>query len=471
MKALNRLLQRVAATIERHAMFAPGQRIGVAVSGGADSVCLLHVLRDLAHRQKWTLTILHLDHQLRGSESSADADFVRGLAAALCLPVISRCANLPPAGNLEQEARRARLAFFRQAIDAGTVDRVAVGHTRSDQAETVLFRLMRGAGAAGLAGIRPVTLEGIARPLLDIDRIDVESFLRDRGIPWREDSTNAGRQFARNRIRHELLPQLARDWNPEIAGTLARTADWALAEEAYWRDEIDRLESGRLRQEDGAVLLSAKSLTELPLAVARRLVRRAIERAKGDLRGIDFGPIDAVLHLARNEGGSGRVQAHGLDICRSFEWVRFAVPAEVGAYQVLAPVPGIVEIPRTSGAVSLELLEKSETFSSDECVYNGEMGCVDWGRVSGSLELRSWIPGDRYQPVGCSRVKKFKTLFQLARIPFWERSQWPVLVAGTSVVWTRRFGPAVDFAAGPQTRTVLRIRELKLHEGNRNLDD
>jgi len=441
-------------------MFSAGQRIGVAVSGGADSVCLLYLLRELAPNWKLRLTVLHLDHQLRGEESRADAEFVNELARKLGMRLVSRCATLP-GGNLEQAARRARLEFFAEVIESRTVDRVASGHTRSDQAETVLFRLLRGAGTAGLAGIWPVTSAGIVRPLLDVTRAEVEAFLRDRGIAWREDSTNASRRFARNRLRHDLLPQLQRDWNPELPEALARTADWALAEESYWESEIDRLESQWLRFESHAVLLKASFAQELPLAAARRLVRRAIERAKGDLLGVDSGHIEEVLSLARRDLGSGRVQTPGLDICRSFEWIRFAVAAEIGSFCIPATVPGALAIPRSSRVISLELVEKLETFGPSEYVYNGEMGCVDWGRLSGSLELRSWMPGDRYRPIGHAGIKKLKTLFQHARVPYWERSQWPVLVAGNSVVWTRRFGPAAEFAAGPECRTVLTVRETE----------
>jgi tRNA(Ile)-lysidine synthase len=457
MKALQSLIQRVAATVERHGMFASGQRIGVAVSGGADSICLLHVLLELGVP---SLTVLHLDHGLRGEESRADAAFVRKMAAGLGLPILAREATLPTGGNLEQNARRARLAFFRETIASGAVDRVAVGHTRSDQAETVLFRLMRGSGTAGLAGVRPVTAEGIVRPLIEVERAEVEDYLRGRGIAWREDSTNASPRFARNRIRHGLLPQLVRDWNPDIVAALARTAEQAAADEAYWSVEIERLSTERLVMENGAPVLKAPDLASLPEAVARRLVRHAIERAKGDLLGVDFHHIDSVLRLARAASGSGRVQTPGLDICRSFDRVRFGSGPE-RPYRVPLTVPGVVGIPGTNRAICLELIENSETFGDYESVYNGEMGFVDWGRVSSSLELRSWLPGDRIRPMGSSGIKKFKSLFQSARIPSWERVHWPLLVDGNAIVWSRRFGPAAEYAAGPQSRTILQIRETE----------
>jgi tRNA(Ile)-lysidine synthase len=445
-------------------MVAPAQRVGVAVSGGADSVCLLHILLELAPRWNWRLTVLHLDHQLRGAESRADAAFVGELAARLGLPIVTRCASLAADGNLEEEARRARLVFFQEAIGSGTVERIALGHTRSDQAETVLFRLLRGSGSAGLAGIRPVTSDGVVRPLLDVDRAEVEDYLRAKSIEWREDSTNSSRRFARNRLRHDLLPQLAREWNPEIGAILARTADWALAEESYWESEISRLETGAMVQQGGAVLLRVAALGQLPLAAARRLVRRAMEKAKGDLRGIDFQHVDDVLLLAGRTAATGLVQAHGLEIRRSFDWLRFVKfgkDRDTKGFRVPAPVPASLPVPPAGRAICLELIEKSEILPSFDCVYNGEMGCVDWDRLSGSLELRNWMPGDRYQPVGSASVKKIKTLFQVARIPLWERRHWPVLVDGASIVWTRQFGAAIGLAAGPGTRTVLLVRETE----------
>ncbi len=457
-------LERIAATIVRHRMWAAGQRVGVAVSGGADSMCLLHVLRELAARWDLRLHIFHLNHRLRGGESDADAAFVRRLAEELALPFTLREVEIAASGdNREQAGREARLAFFREEISTGRVECVATGHTRGDQAETVLFRFLRGAGTAGLAGIRPVAA-GIVRPLLGVDRLDVEQYLRERGIAWREDATNRSREFARNRIRHDLLPEIEREWNPAITRTLAQTADWALAEEHYWEAEIDRLASRHLEVRNGTVLLHGGFLEELPLAVARRLVRRAMELVKGDLRGVDFGHINAVLDMSSTREGHGRLQAPDLDIMRSFAWLRFAKPGlntlETRNYRIPAAVPGVFRVPGEGSAISLELVENSECLSNCNCVYNGVMVCVDWECLSGSLHLRNWRPGDQYQPWGRTGEEKIKTLFQEFRIPLWERRHWPVLMDGNSIVWARQFGSALRFAAGPETRRILKIQEI-----------
>lgn len=442
-------------------MFRPGMKVGVAVSGGADSVCLLHVLRELDLR----LHVLHLNHNLRGEESRVDADFVGQLAASLDIPCTIHEADFSGShGNLEQAARDARLALFRQAIADGLVERVAVGHTRSDQAETVLFRFLRGSGTAGLAGIRPVTADGVVRPLIEIDREEIRRYLRGRAIAWREDASNGSGQFARNRIRHGLLPQLEHDWNPALGEILAHTAEWAQAEESYWDGALTSIWPGVAKEQNGFVLLSCPALVRLPQAVSRRVIRQAVARAKGDLRGVDFHHVAAVLDMAAGQSGHGRVQMPALAVVRSFDWLRFAPPVpRPESYRLPAQVPGQLRIPGCSLVLCLELIEKPETLDPSVYVYNEVMGSLEWPRLSTFLEVRNWQPGDRYRPAGSTGEQKIKTLFQHARIPLWERVHWPVLVDGESIVWARRFGAAAGFAANSGSRSILRIREMETH--------
>jgi len=436
-------------------MFAPGQGVGVAVSGGADSVCLLHVLRELAPRWDLRLSVLHLDHRLRGAESEADAEFVRQLAASLALEFHLRrvdVAALAGSGNLEEAARAARRQFYLEFLRDGRLDRVALGHTRSDQAETVLFRFLRGSGTAGLAGIWPVTPEGLVRPLLEVDRKEVIDYLQTRGLPWREDSSNQDPRFARNRIRHELLPRLSREWNPALADTLAQAAALAQEDEEYWRRETERLAAAELRFWGGAVLLRAGVLSALPPAVARRLVRHAIERVRGHLRGVDYSHIEEVMGLARRRAGHGRCQAPGLCVSRSFDWLRLAPPAgdppEVCGLELA--VPGRYLIPETGFEVALEL-------GGAEKGYNTGGSRLDWSRICGPLFLRGWRPGDRYRPAQHAGQVKLKRLFQEARVPLWARGNWPIITGGGVILWVGGFGPSADHMAGPDTRDVLRV--------------
>lgn len=446
------VIDRVAATLERYQMLVRGPRIGVAVSGGADSVFLLHALHTLG----LPVAVLHVNHQLRGAESDADEAFVRDLAASLGLPAHVLHAPVP-AGNLEQEARRTRYEFFAAQIAAGHCDAIATGHTLDDQAETVLYRFLRGAGTAGLRGILPVTESRIVRPLLELRRDQIRAWLTERNILWREDSSNADSEFLRNQIRHHHLPELAASLNPALPEVLASTASWARAEEEYWSAELDRLAPRYLLCGPETVLIDTKPFLELAVAVQRRLLRRAIEHVRGSLRAIDFHHIEAIRAMMTTREGSGRIQLPDLDVYRSFDWLRLA-PVGFDSrierdFETPLTVPGRTSVPGRLITIDIELRPGPSVYNS------GEQG-LDWDRCIGSLVLRNWRPGDQYTRRGRSEAEKIKTLFQDFRIPLWQRRAWPVITRGGSILWTRRFGVASGFAAGPESRNILMIREL-----------
>jgi tRNA(Ile)-lysidine synthase len=447
------VLERMCKTIARYQMLGPGNRVIAAVSGGPDSVCLLHALREIQPRLGFRLAgVAHFNHKLRGEASDEDERFVERLTRTFDLEFYCASAEVAQApGNLEQAARRARRAFFRSLIERGLAERIALGHTRDDQAETVLFRLLRGSGLAGLAAILPVTSEGAVRPLLGVTRAEVLAFLKDREIAWREDATNLEPRFARNRIRRSLLPQLSRNWNPRLAETLAHLADLAYAEERWWAEEIGRRAERILVASQGAVELRAQDLMDLPLAMARRLVRLAIRRAKGGLTGVEFGHIERVLELAGRPAGAGRVELPGVEVTRSFDWLRLVLPGiplrseprRVGA-------PGRHPSPDGNTLICLDIIQREQI----------AQGCVTLGwNVAGGLELRGWRPGDHYRPAGYSRDHKLRELFQKGRIPSWRRPGWPILTYEDKILWARQFGPADAFCgSGPGCR--VRIHEI-----------
>src|SRR5580698_9636586 len=362
------MLDRVLKTISRYNMLPDGARVIVAVSGGADSVCLLHVLKELAPDA--VTGIAHFNHHWRAEASDEDERFVACLASRLALPFF-RAEAVPAHGNREQEARRARRKFFATLGAA-----IAQGHTRDDQAETVLFRFLRGSGLTGLAGIPPIA-NGIIRPLIDVTRAEVEQYLRARNIPWREDATNQDPSFARNRIRHDLLPQLTRDWNPTLTETLARLADLANEEEKYWVAQVPDLPP--------SIELRVSALRTLPRAVARRLIRRAIAQAKGDLRRIDFDHVEAVLDLRRT------INLPGVIVTKSFDWLRFApptVPHPLAAREINPP--GIYLSPDGLSKICVDKAQIDAESPSDACATLGMEAC--WFQRCAPLVLRGWRP-------------------------------------------------------------------------------
>ena len=454
------VIERIARYSERLRMFDHGMRVGIAVSGGADSVFLLHALRELAPRWNLRLSLVHIEHGIRGTASADDAEFVRQLAAGFGLPFHIHTADVPGIDdNLEQAARLVRQAFFAGLISGGTLDRIATGHTRNDQAETVLYRILRGSGLSGLAGILPVTNEGIVRPLLEIDRTEIEDWLCQRGIVWREDATNQDRSYARNRLRHEILPLLREVFNPRLDEALANLATLARDEEVWWESEL----AGPACP--GTQILKTSDLCRSQPAVARRIVRKAISQVKGDLRQIDFAHVERILEMARSQEGHDRVQLPGVDVFRSFEWIRLApLAAGPGAdryFSMTIEAPGSVELPGSTTRIMLQVQEKTERPECHATVIDE----LDWQRFtpnSGALtglELRNWRPGDQYRRVGQPKQEKIKFLFQEARIPLWERRDWPIITYNGTIIWVRRFGAAAEFAAGPASRIVLRIGE------------
>ena len=463
----------VSATIRRYSMFCPGDRVAVAVSGGADSVALLDILVRLAPRWNLKLRVAHLDHRLRGEESEADARFVAHLAARYGLAFelgqadVARIAAAEKE-NLEQAARQARQAFFRALIARGEVDRVALGHTRSDQAETVLFRLLRGSGLSGLAGIWPVTEEGLVRPLIELTREQVRAYLTARNLAWREDATNWQLRLARNRIRHEILPQLAREFNPDLIDALARTAALAQGEELYWKQEIDRLAAIELHREGEAIRLRCSHLRRLPEAAARRLLRRAIELAKGDMRQVEFEHVERLIELASACRGAGGCALPGLKAERSFDWLRLAPggsPAG-GFEEIPLKVPGSCEIPGRPWRLRLDIADWVEGFRPGAGGYNTGGGAdLDYGIAGGDLRLRSWRAGDRFCPAGRATAVKLKELFQRARIPIWERNGWPIITYRGKIAWVWRFGAAEEFRARPGAQRTVRVLECAYERG------
>ncbi|HWD97455.1 MAG TPA: tRNA lysidine(34) synthetase TilS, partial [Bryobacteraceae bacterium] len=342
-------------------------------------------------------------------------------------------------------------------------DAVATGHTLDDQAETVLLRFLRGAGTAGLSAVRPVTETRIVRPLLDLRREEIRNWLRSVNLFWHEDCTNDDTGFARNWVRLVIMPQLLERLNPSLPRTLASTADWARGEEDYWSEKLDRLAPKHLKPAGRAVLIPLNPLGELPVAVQRRLLRRAVECVLGSLRSIDFNHIEGIRLMTMAREGSGRVQLPGLDVYRSFDWLRLA-PAGMDSqverdFSAPLAVPGITAVPGRGITLKVELVNAG-------AVYNDQVSALDREKCAAALELRNWRPGDRIHPKTSSSAEKIKTLFQEFRVPLWERRNWPVIAQGNTILWTRQFGTDRSVAPGPESSAVLLIQETG--ESNRN---
>ncbi len=309
--------------------FRPGDRVAAAVSGGADSVALLELLLEARDRLGIVVSVAHFNHRLRGAESDADAEFVATLAASRNIQFFGAAAESAHESNVEARARHDRYAFFSQLVRQNAIGKIATAHTADDQAETVLARLLRGGGPAGLAGILPEIEEGaIVRPLLTTRREALRSWAASRGLAWREDPTNSDPRFLRNRLRHALIPELERDYNPNIVNILGHTAEVARADEAFWQEHIEALSLRVIVEAPEGRKLLLENFVQLSEAEQRRVVRAAVALVKGGRFRLEFDHVERIRGLAHPKAahsGKGIIEVPGLRVERMPGYLLFRV--------------------------------------------------------------------------------------------------------------------------------------------------
>jgi tRNA(Ile)-lysidine synthase len=457
------LIDGVRRTIRRHDLARPSTRVGVAVSGGADSVALLYLLAELRDAGDLRLAgIVHFNHQLR-PVADDDERFCAELAAALSLPFVSDRADVAAAArqqrrSLEDTARTERHAFFRRAAAALAADAVALGHTRDDQAETVLLRLLRGAGTRGLGGMHP--RRGLAiRPLLDTTRAQLRDYLTARAIPYRDDETNLDVSIPRNRVRHELLPLLAQRFNPSIARTLASEAELFRAQEAFLDHEAGEWMARHCpRGEEGRLPVAA--LLSAPLALSRAVLHRGLRAAAG-ARTISFRDVERALAVAA--GRIGGYDGPGLRVERiAGDLVLRGRPGGARGRRPRATQPNLFEyplsIPGEVQIVETEVLVSAEVAEGWSGAAGPAMATVQMP-AGGGLTVRNRRPGDRFQPLGAPGRKKLQDFFIDRKVGRGERDTVPLVVdSADRIIWVA--GHAIDeaFRVRDPAQSVIILR-------------
>lgn len=449
------LIDRLRQSVRRHGLWARGARVIAAVSGGSDSVALLFLLRDLATRGDITLAgLAHLHHHIR-PEAGEDAAFCRALAARLGIPADVGDVDVPALAraegcSLEAAGRRARYRFLDEAADRCGAAHVAVAHTRDDQAETVLLRIMRGSGTTGLRAILPARGR-VVRPLLDCSRDELRAFLAARGEAWREDVSNQDLGTPRNRVRHELLPYLRAHFAPGIDAVLARTADVARVEDAFLAGLADDAFARAVRVETGQTVIDAAAVIDLPEALQRRVARRALETA-GGTRSYGLEEVQAVVEACRGHAGT-TWDLPGLQMERSglgsVLLIRERRPPVVSSPDPCRlDVPGQAWLEGDGPGIDAAMAPPGVAVNAP--THN--VAFLDAGEVAWPLFVRSRRPGDALRPCGLGGRKKLQDLFVDRKVPRAERDRVPVVVdALDRVVWVA--GHALDEAFRVTART------------------
>jgi tRNA(Ile)-lysidine synthase len=455
------LQTNVRRTIETRGLLRPGDTVVVAVSGGADSVALAHLLADLRSEYDLTLHVAHLNHQLR-EEAAQDAEFVRALASELGLPVVISAVDIRALAaaekrSLEEAGRQARYALCARVATATGASRVATAHTCDDQIETVAMRLLQGAAWGALAGIpvaRPLGPVTVVRPLFEATRAQILEYLHTRRLPWRQDSTNRDQRFLRNWVRLTWLPSLdgrvpqGRRLLWEV-GTLAREADQLLQTAA------DRMlaVAPRTRQ---TITFSLATLRKIPPNLRRRVMRLAVR----EINGTELPPHDVSVLEARDVvlgrvGEETRVAR--CVVRRGYDSVEVTVapPAAIRAYGM--PVPGRVDASDFGVVVTADVLERSSLPAAvpgrAETVY------LDARTVGSSVTVRPWRSGDRFSPLGLRGSKKVHDILIDGKVPRWLRSRVPLVTdADDRILWIVGHAIAESAKVTPATAKVVRLR-------------
>jgi tRNA(Ile)-lysidine synthase len=459
------LIDRVRATIRAHDLARAETRVLVAVSGGSDSVALACLLTDLAARGLLQVAgLAHLNHQLRPA-ATADEQFCSALAARLGLPFVSRGADVAARArverrSLEDAARAARYEFLEEARQRCHADVVALGHTRDDQAETVLLRLVRGAGPRGLAAMHPRN-GTVVRPLLDCRRAELRAYLGELGVEFVHDATNDDVSIPRNRVRAELLPLLERRFNPSIVDVLADEADIA-REEWIWMERAALEMSRQLvhRPSHGVWTVQAAPLGALPRALARMVLRGAlVEAASG--KHVSFRHVEAALRLVRLD--AGRIDGPAMSVERVGDTLVLTNkglldrpdegPANLFRYSL--SIPGEVALTEAACVVSAET-----TPSLGSAVLSSSAtGMVQLARCQTPLAVRNRRPGDRFRPLGLGGRKKLQDYFVDRKVPRQHRDRVPLVVDETDrIIWVAGHGIDDEFRVTDSSQAVLILR-------------
>ncbi len=468
MKIEKLLFERFVTAINRYGMVCDGDMVLVALSGGADSVALLYLMLDLRSIFDIDICAAHLNHSLRGKEANEDERFVKDLCRRLevrCLTAkidIAKKARTEKK-NIEAAAREARISFLKDAARKLKVTKIAVGHTMNDQAENIIFRLLRGSGARGLSSMKAVQ-GNIIRPLLWIEREKIEAYLLARNLPFRLDSSNSDLRFTRNRIRHILIPLLKRDYNPQIISTLARTAELLSDEDSF----LDSLASEILGRDsdiqDKRMTLSAELIRSIPPALARRVLRCAVRMVQGELKETQFGNVEKILTLVikRASGKTVLLPSYArVTITAQKIVITAGIPSAHirKAIQKRLNIEGTTEIDQGRALIRSTIVLARE-FQGSLKEGGKKRAFLDLKKTGKILSIRSVAQGDSFRPLNAPGRKKVSDFFIDRKVPKAEREDALVVTSKGRITWL--VGHEIDdrFKVGAGTGHIL-ILELK----------
>ncbi|OPX39057.1 MAG: tRNA lysidine(34) synthetase TilS [Desulfobacteraceae bacterium 4484_190.2] len=455
MGSINDTIKKVRHTIIKYNMIRDGDRVVVP-----DSVCLLDILQELEDELRIELVVAHFDHGLRPDEDEAENRFVESLAVALTLPFETKKAD-PGMGqespSVEERARHARYQFLEGVKEKFSAQKIATGHNLNDQAETVLMRLLRGSGPSGLAGIPPCREEKMIRPLIEITRGEIESYLERKGLTHITDSSNFQACYLRNKIRLELLPRL-QEYQPRIVELLGRTADIMRNDEAWLAAGAEEwVERSTETKGDGEIRIPLSSFIILPEALKNRVIRYALKMTGGSLRRVSLRHIENINQMAMGKKPQALINLpNGIIAKKVYGRLIFtgAKDTRSEGFFYFLDGPGKFDLKALGRTILLTEMKKaalSDMGASRWCAF------LNADHLTYPLVIRNVRPGDKFIPFGMSGHKKLKDFFMDLKVPSEARAQTPILFCRDIPVWVCGFRIDDRFKISPDTKKILKV--------------
>ena len=472
------ILKKVYLTIEGYDLIRQGETILCAVSGGADSVAMLHILRELNEVQQlnWKIHVGHVNHGLRGTSSDEDEEFVRNLAAKLQLPFHSTKVDVKShqakERRTEEEAgRELRHDWLEKKALELKAQKVAMAHTLDDQAETILHRILRGTGLRGLKGMAPIRVISrkhelfVVRPLIELERFEIETYLRERGTAYKTDLTNFDTSHTRNKIRHKLFPMLESEFNPRVKMALVKLGQTSGSFYLLLREIANEVyENTRMISGEGEVCLSVEEFSRLPPAIQTLIIDRAVKTVLGRVPQLNFEHYLEIISLCGEHGFQKAIRLpRGLEARREGYVLKIAhprppQPAIKFAHRKLK-VPGRTIIKKLNLEIDTEVQEGKIVAFKDfirNKDYTEEV--IDYEKLDGPLTLRLRKGGDHFVPLGSRGSTKLKKFFIDNKVPKAVRDRVPILTDGKRIVWVVGYRIGDEVKITDATRKVLKMK-------------
>ncbi len=455
------LITKVKETITKFKMLTTGDRVLVAVSGGPDSVCLLSILHALSKEMNFSLHLAHLDHSFRGTESVEEARFVSDMAKKFRIPATIERIDVPAfcrerGLSVQAGAREARYAFLKRVAGIEGASRIATGHTATDQAETILMRLIRGAGISGLSSIPPKR-QAIIRPLIEVTREEIVLYLRSASLPYVSDSSNRKPVYARNRIRLELLPVLER-FNPRIVKTLALEATLLRDEEEAMQSCLAAIASSLCVPKNHTVSIRRAEFNALHTAFKRRIIRMALDMSGEDSSQVSALQIErALAFILRAQTGKTMSLTRGLTLVREYNRCLVTSEIKAAAFRRDLAVPGLTQIPELGLEIEVTPVnDRSPVHEQGNYLWQA---MFDYDKIGTLLTVRNRRPGDVFCPSGMGgRHKKLQDFLVDEKIPGLQRDTVPLLCAGDEIIWVVGHRTDERYLPNPALNRIMSIR-------------